>query len=97
MRAPPAAHLGDLEAFFRGLFYTPEATTTTPAIPDAPLDPPVTGDELQRVLRGRYRGSASAGLCPLPSQCIRHLPAALMAPLAAWFQTLSARGEVPRS
>ena len=58
----------------------------------APLDPPLSGEELQRTLETRYRGAASPGLCPVPSYCVRHLPLPVLDLLAPWLQQLPARG-----
>ena len=61
----------------------------TPAPPAVvPLDPPLMGQELQTVLDTSYRGAASAGLCPVPSYCLRHLPLPALDVLAPWLQLL---------
>ena len=46
------------------------------------------GQELQTVLDTSYRGAVSAGLCQVPSYCLRHLPLPALDVLAPWLQLL---------
>ena len=86
-RAPVGATAEDLASHFATLLHRQDVVA--PAAPVvAPLDPPLTGQELQTILDTRYRGAASAGLCPVPSYCLRHLPLPALDVLAPWLQLL---------
>ena len=77
----------DLASHFEALLYRQDVEA--PAAPVvAPLDPPLMGRELQTILDTRYRGAASAGLCPVPSHCFCHLPLPVLDMLAPWLQLL---------
>lgn len=56
-----------LATVFQQVFFDPAAPHPGPVPPALPLSPPITAEELAEVLRLSYRGSASAGLSPLPS------------------------------
>ena len=90
-RTPISATAEGLAAHFQALLYREEVEAPdAPAV--VPLDPPLTGQELQTILDTRYRGAASAGLCPVPSHCLRHLPLPALDVLAPWLQMLPQRG-----
>ena len=54
--------------------------------------PLLMGQELQTILDTRYRGAASAGLCLVPSYCLRYLPLPALDVLEPWLQMLPQRG-----
>ena len=82
-RAPVGATPEDLASYFEALLHHQDVVA--PAAPAVvPLDPPLTGQELRTILDTRYRGAASAGLCPVPSQCLHHLPLPALDVLAPW-------------
>ena len=86
-QAPVGATAEDLASHFEALLYRQDVEA--PAAPVvAPLDPPLTGRELQTILDTHYQGAASAGLCPVPSHCLRHLPLPVLDMLALWLQLL---------
>ena len=86
-RAPVGATAEDLASHFEALLYRQDVEA--PAAPAVvPLDPPLMGQELQTILDTHYRGAASAGLCPVPSHCLCHLPLPVLDMLAPWLQLL---------
>ena len=85
--APVGATAEDLASYFEALLYRQDVEAlAAPAV--APLDPPLTGWELQTILYTHYQGAASTGLCPVPSHCFRHLPLPVLNMLAPWLQLL---------
>ena len=86
-RAPVGATAEDLASHFVALLYRPDVEALAiPAV--ALLDPPLMSQELQTILDTRYRGAASAGIYPVPSYCLRHLPLPALDVLAPWLQLL---------
>lgn len=69
---------------FKQLFYS--ANADLEASPPTPLPDysPITAAELQGVLGDKFRGNVSSGMCPLPSQLVKHLHSACLQPLAAY-------------
>ena len=63
----------DLAPHFKALLHHRDVETLA-ALAVVLLDPPLMGQELQTILDTRYQGAASAGLCLVPSHCLRHLP-----------------------
>ena len=86
-RAPVGATAEDLASHFETLLHCQDVEASAAPVV-APLDPPLTGQELQTILDTRYRGAASAGLCPVPSYCLCHLPLPALDMLAPWLQLL---------
>ena len=93
--SPPRALVGataqDLASHFEALLHHRDVEA-----PDAPavflLDTPLIGQELQTILDTGYRGAASAGLCPVPSHCLHHLPLPALEVLALLLQLFPQRG-----
>ena len=84
-QTPVGATAKDLASHFEALLYRQDVEAlAAPAV--VPLDPPLTGQELQTILNTRYQGAASAGLCPVPSHCLCHLPLPVVDMLALWLQ-----------
>ena len=82
-QAPVDATAEDLASHFESLLYRQDVEApAAPAV--APHDPPLIGWELQTILDNRYRGAAGAGLCPVPSHCLHHLPLPVLDMLAPW-------------
>ena len=79
-QAPVGATAEDLASYFDALLYRQNVEALATAV--VPLDPPLTCQELQTILDTHYRGAASAGLCPVPSHCLRHLPLPVLDMLA---------------
>ncbi len=80
----------------RSLFFDPTAP------PDAVPPLPVPGFEAVDaaeivVCLPKFRGAASSGMCPLPSQMVKHLAGEALTPLARFFNFCLARGTPPRS
>ena len=93
-RAPVGVTAQDLASYFETLLHHRDVeAVAAPAV--VPLDPPLMGQELQTILDTRYRGAASAGLCPVPSHCLHHLPLPALEVLAPWLQLLPQRGLPP--
>ena len=80
-QAPVGATTEDLASHFEALLYRQDVEAPpTPAV--VPLDPLLTGQELQTILDTHYWGAASTGLCPVPSHCLCHLPLPVLDMLA---------------
>ncbi len=80
----------------RSLFFDPTAP------PDAVPPLPVPGfEEVDAaeiaVCLPKFRGAASSGMCPLPSQVVKHLVGEALTPLARFFNLCMASGTPPRS
>ena len=66
----------------RSLYYNPAAEPQPFTFPPADDWEDITVDELQQALGSSFNGSASSGLCPVPTQVIKHLTGAGLKPLA---------------
>ena len=85
--APVGATAENLASYFEALLYHQDVEALD-ALAVVLLDPPLMGQELQTILDTHYWGAASAGLCPIPSHCLRHLPLPVLNMLAPWLQLL---------
>jgi hypothetical protein len=78
----------------RSLFFDPDAgPEAAPPVPIADFEP-FTADELAFTL-GRFRGSAASGMCPIPSQVIKHIAGDGLVPLADFLNACVAGGRPP--
>lgn len=93
---PPIAPT-NLTSHLKSLFNDP--TAPPEAAPDLPISDfaDITPEELQEVLHTKYRGGASSGLCPVPSQVIRHLAGKALPPMAAFLNNCLRNGRPPRA
>ena len=82
----------ELEAHFQRLLAEQAPWAPPPPYDGLVLTPALTAPELWRILGTRFRSGASPGLCPLPSQCVRFLPLAVLQLLAPWLSSLPGRG-----
>ena len=84
----------DLASHFEALSYHKDVETLA-ALVVVPLDPPLTGQELQTILDSHYQGAAIANLCLVPSHCLCHLPLPALDMLPLWLQPLPQYGLLP--
>ncbi len=80
----------------RNLFFDP--TAPPDAIPPLPIPDFEEIDAAEiAVCLPRFRGAASSGMCPLPSQVVKHLAGEALTPLARFLNLCIAGGTPPRS
>lgn len=78
---PPLAPQA-LARHFGHLFTDPTAPPeAAPALPIADFVD-ITPEELAEVLSTKFKGGASSGMCPVPSQVVRHMAGKALVPLA---------------
>jgi hypothetical protein len=76
------------------LFFDPEAgPDAAPSVP-IPSFTPFTKEELDEA-RSRFRGSASSGICPLPSQLVKYMAGDALEPLATFLNHCVAGARPP--
>ncbi len=87
---PPPA----MATHMRSLFFDP--TAPPDAVPTLPIPDfePIDAAEIATCLPG-FRGAASSGMCPLPSQVIKHLAGEALTPLARFLNLCIASGTPP--
>jgi hypothetical protein len=90
----PAVPPQHFASFMGGLFFDPEAgPEAAPVVPIHSFEP-ITAEELDGA-RSRFRGAASSGMCPLPSQVIKHLAGECLEPMASFFNKCVVEGRPP--
>jgi hypothetical protein len=87
---PPATF-----ATFLGELYF-DGTADPEAAPPVPISDfePFTAEELEAALP-KFKGAASSGMCPVPSQVVKHLAGAALTPLATFLTRCVAGGRPP--
>jgi hypothetical protein len=77
------------------LFFDPNATPEcAPTIPITDFED-FTASELGATLVSHFNGSVSSGMCPVPSQVIKHLTGEALAPLASFLNLCVKQGRPP--
>ena len=87
---PPAQFATALGQLFFDPDAPPEAAPTTPITDFTDF----TAEELAEALP-RYNGSVSSGMCPVPSQVVKHLAGDALVPLARFLSLCVAGGRPP--
>jgi hypothetical protein len=71
-------------SYLGNLFFDAEAgPEAAPQVPITEFED-FTATELGDTLVRHFRGSASSGMCPVPSQVVKHLTGEALAPLATF-------------
>jgi hypothetical protein len=78
------------------MFFDPAACPeVAPPLPITDFEP-LTAEELEGA-RARFRGAASSGICPLPSQVVKHISGDALTPLADFLNKCLTGGKPPKA
>lgn len=90
---PPAVFANYLGNLFFDREAGPEAAPTVPITDFADF----TAAELGDTLVHHFKGSVSSGMCPVPSQVIKHITGDALVPLATFLNICVKRGRPPKA
>ena len=85
----------EFATFLGDLYFDQEAgPEAAPPVPIVDFEP-FTADEVGATLTGHFNGSVSSGMCPVPSQVVKHLAGDALVPLADFLTRCVQGGRPP--
>jgi hypothetical protein len=92
---PPAATPATFASRMGELFLDPAADPEVSPVTPITDFPDITALELADVLARSFKGNVSSGMCPLPSQVVKHMAGDALEPLAAFLNQCVKAGRPP--